>query len=209
MLVLLLGGNGNGSGRVGLEILNKLYAYDVPNYVFRNSGDLTFTDMSSQWGIERPAFSYGAAYADLDNNGRLDLVVSNINAPAFIYQNVGSVDDAHHYLAIRLEGESPRQPAGGIGSKLTLTAGGLKQHIEYTPYRGYMSTVDGRVHFGLGPAGRVDSLEVVWPDGRYQVLRNLEADRLLVVKQADATVKKPPACSAAPRNQRFAPIDAR
>src|SRR5688572_1407612 len=70
MLALRRGGNGNGAGRAGTDILNKLYAYDVPNYVFRNSGDLTFTDISRQWGIERPAFSYGAAYADLDNNGR-------------------------------------------------------------------------------------------------------------------------------------------
>src|SRR5687767_2998895 len=208
MLALRRGGNGNGSGRAGLDILNKLYAYDVPNYVFRNSGDLTFTDMSSQWGIERAAFSYGAAYADLDNNGRLDLVVSNINAPAFIYQNIGPANDTH-YLKIRLQGDSPRQHAGGIGAKLTLTAGGHKQYIEHTPYRGYMSTVDDRVHFGLGRAGRVDSLEVLWPDGRYQVLRNLDVDRLLVVKQAEATEKKPPAPPAPSGSQRFAPIDAR
>jgi enediyne biosynthesis protein E4 len=209
MLALRRGGNGNGSGRAGLDILNKLYAYDVPNHVFRNSGDLTFTDMSKQWGVERPAFSYGAAYADLDNNGRLDLVVSNINAPAFIYENIGPVDDAHHYLEVRLQGESPRQHAGGIGAKLILTAGGNKQYIEHTPYRGYMSTVDDRVHFGLGRAGRVDSLEVRWPDGRYQLLRNLDVDRLLVVKQADATQKQPPGHPVSSASQRFAPIDAR
>jgi len=207
MFAVRQGGDGNGARRAGLEILNKLYTYDVSNYVFRNSGDLTFTDKTKQWGIDRPSFSYGAAYADLDNDGRLDLVMNNINAPAFIYRNVGPTDDAHHYLEIRLQGESPRQHAGAIGSKLILSAQGKKQHIYYTPYRGYMSTMDDRAHFGLGSVRRVDSLEVVWPDGRYQVLTNLDVDRLLILKQADARERKGPAIPAPAQTQRFAPLD--
>ena len=177
--------------RARKEMLKKLRPYDVSNYVFRNAGDLTFADKTKDWGMERPSFSYGAAYADLDNDGRLDLVVNNIDATAFIYENVGwgPGDDAHHYLEISLQGESPHQRTAGIGAKLILTAGGKKQYLYSSPYRGYMSTVDERLHFGLGRAHRVDSLEVLWPppDGRRQVLTNLDVDRLLVVKQADAS----------------------
>ena len=200
--------------RAGLELLNRLPGYEESNYVFRNAGDLVFTDKTGAWGMDHPSFSYGAAYADLDNDGRLDLVVNNIDAPAFIYQNVAPTDDAHHYLEIRLEGESPQR---AIGSKLILTAGGQKQHVYYTPYRGYMSTMDDWAHFGLGRARQVDSLEVEWPDGHYQLLTNLDVDRRLVVKKADATGKKLPVASPAiravafrpTRNQFFQPLDAR
>ncbi|MBC7790886.1 MAG: VCBS repeat-containing protein [Anaerolineae bacterium] len=190
-------GSANGSNRGALGMLKQLPSYDDPNYVFRNAGDLTFTDKTKEWGMDRPSFSYGAAYSDLDNDGRLDLVVNNIDAPAFIYQNVQSRDETHHYLLIALQGDSPNN--GGIGSKLIMTAGGQKQHLYHSPYRGYMSTMDGRLHFGLGRSKRVDSLEVIWPDGRYQLLTGLEVDRLLVLKQSNATGKRradnPPATS--------------
>jgi enediyne biosynthesis protein E4 len=205
--------NGNqgdaSSSRRGREILRSLYPYEMSNYVFRNSGDLTFTDKTKPWGMQRPSFSYGAAYADLNNDGKLDVVVNNIDAPAFIYQNVGPSpsDEGHHYLQVRLQGESANRR--GIGSTLIVTAGGKKQHIYYSPYRGYMSTMEERAQFGLGRASRVDTLEVIWPDGRYQVLTNLPADRLLLVQQADATEKKPAAGagSALTHDRVFQPLD--
>jgi enediyne biosynthesis protein E4 len=191
-------GKGIDSRRVGLDILDRLPTYAESNYVFRNDGDpsglgagLTFTDKSVAWGLAQPSFSYGAAYADLNNDGRLDLVVNNIDAKAFVYENVGGEpnDDAHHWLAVRLEGEAPRQRSAGIGATLVLTAGGRKQDLYATPYRGYMSSVDDRLHFGLGRARRADTLEVTWPDGRHQKLTNIDADRLIVVRQQDATEK--------------------
>ncbi|MGZ9190369.1 MAG: FG-GAP-like repeat-containing protein, partial [Nitrospira sp.] len=149
-----------------------------------------------------------AAYADLDNDGRLDLVVNNIDAPAFIYENVQPGDDAHHYLRIELQGDSSNRR--GIGSSLILTAGGQKQYIYHSPYRGFMSTMDDRDHFGLGRVKRVDSLEVIWPDGRYQLLTGVDVDRLLVVKQADATEKRGRAVSPPPtRDHPFQPLDPR
>ena len=99
--------------------------------------------------MDQPSYSYGAAYADLNNDGRLDLVVNNINGPAFIYENVAPEDDAHHYLAIKLVGESPRQLTAGVGAQLVVTAGGKKQYVYYMPYRGFMSTMDDRAHFGF------------------------------------------------------------
>ena len=180
----LRGRSGPTSRRAALDLLKSLHSYKEPNYAFRNSGDLTFADVSASWGLADSAFSYGAAYGDLNNDGRLDLVVSNIDAPPFIYENVGPKDDAHHYLQIRLDGDPPNR--SGIGTKLTFTAGPSKQYIEHTPYRGFMSTMENRVHVGLGNARRVDSLEVVWPDGRYQLLRSVSADTVINIRQSEA-----------------------
>lgn len=199
------GGDPEAAQRRGLEILKWLHGYHVPNYVFRNAGDLTFEDKTKAWGMDQPSFSYGAAHADLDNDGKLDIVVNNIDAPAFIYENV-QPEDAHHYLQIELKGESPNR--GGIGAELMLTAGGTRQYLYHTPYRGYMSSMDHRAFFGLGRARRVDTLEVVWPDGRYQVLTDLAVDRLLIVKQADAMEKKESSPPTRTRHHVFQPLDA-
>jgi hypothetical protein len=193
------------SDRAGLELLNELPGYEESNYVFRNTGDLTFTDESNEWGIARPSFSYGAAYADLDNDGRLDLVVNNIDAPAFIYLNIQPKDEAHHHLGVKLEGDAPNRR--GIGARLMLTAGGQTQHIYHSPYRGYMSTMDDRAHFGLGGVARVDSLEVIWPDGRYQLLTDLDVDRLVVLKHSDSREKEA-GPSSAPGDTFFQPLEA-
>src|SRR5687767_2163485 len=179
-----LGRRGAASRRAAFELLGTLPGYDEANVVLQNAGDLTFVEKTRAWGMDRPSFSYGAAYADLDNDGRLDLIVSNIDAPAFIYHNVASDDDdAHHYVDVRLEGESPHR---AIGATLVLTVAGHKQYQYHSPYRGFMSTMGALAHFGLGRARRVDSLEVHWPDGRYQLLTGLEADQVLIVKQANA-----------------------
>ena len=193
------------ASRRGLELLRSLYAYDVSNYVFRNAGDLTFTDMTRAWGLERPSFSYGAVYADLDNDGKLDLVVNNIDAPAFVYHNVAPTDDAHHWLQVKLQGDSANRR--GIGASLVLTAGGKKQYLYYSPYRGYMSAMDDRAHFGLGTTRRVDTLEVIWPDDCRQVLTNLDADRMVTLKHTDAT-QKDAAASVSHANARFERLDA-
>ncbi|HET9385170.1 MAG TPA: VCBS repeat-containing protein, partial [Gemmatimonadales bacterium] len=168
---------------LALEQLQLLRSYKVPNYVFRNNGDLTFSDKTAAWGLDHPGFSYGAAYADLNNDGRLDLVVNNIDAPASVYQGVKA--DSAHYLRITLEGESPNRR--GIGATLVVSAGGERQSFYQSPYRGYMSTMDDRVHVGVGRATRVDTLEVIWPDGRSQVLTNLAVDHTITLKALDAS----------------------
>src|SRR2546422_323754 len=217
MMPAALQGRKRMSGYLTYGGLKDLRRYRLSNYVFRNNGDLTFTDKTREWGMDQPGFSYGAAYADLDNDGRLDIVVNNIDAPASIYENIQPQDDAHHYLQITLQGESPNRR--GIGSTLILTAGGQKQYLYHSPYRGYMSTMDDRDHFGLGNARRVDSLEVTWPDGRYQLLTNLAVDRMVTLKQEDATRAVPGRCRVAgclprpltprPRPPMFQPMDSR
>lgn len=188
------------------QLLKELRAYRVPNHVFRNEGGLRFSDQTHAWGLDQPGFSYGAAYGDLTNDGRLDLVVNNIDGTASIYKNVKPRADSSHYLEITLQGTSPNRR--GIGSTLILTAGGQRQYLYHSPTRGYMSTVDDREHFGVGRAQRVDSLEVIWPDGRYQVLTALDVDRIVTVKQGDATGKRLPSRPAPMANHLFQPTDA-
>jgi hypothetical protein len=190
----------------GWQILKELHGYEASNYVFRNERDLTFSNKTNAWGMNHPGFSYGAAHADLDNDGRLDIVVNNIDVPAFIYHNIQTTDDANHYLQVHLEGEHPN--SRGLGSKLILTAGGQQQYIYHTPYRGYMSSMDDRIHFGLGDALRADSLEVVWPDGRRQLLTDLQVDRMLTVRQEDATEQQVPNSAASTHATMFQPMHA-
>lgn len=171
-----------------LEILENLHTFETPNYIFRNNRDLTFTHKSTQWGLDEPGYSYGAAYVDLNNNGRLDLVVNNINAVASVYENTGEGSNPGHYIQVQLSGEGAN--TNGIGAEVVVSADGKKQYVYHNPYRGYQSTVDKRLHFGLGETDLVDSLEVFWPDGRYQLLTDVNAGQLITINQQDATRDK-------------------
>ncbi|HJP60107.1 MAG TPA: VCBS repeat-containing protein [Gemmatimonadaceae bacterium] len=187
----------SGKTAAARRMLRELPAYEFASFAFRSNGDLTFSDKTKSWGLEQPALSYGAAYADLNNDGRLDLVVSNINGPAFVYENVLPRDEAHHYLEVQLDGEGPRSRTAAIGAQIVVTAGGTRQYYYDSPFRGYMSSVDQRIHIGLGKATRVDTLEITWPDGTEQVLTNVRADQLLRVKKAGvASIRSGPERSA-------------
>src|SRR2546425_2863227 len=159
-----------------------------PNYLFRNNGDLTFANVAAAWGVGgmgSAGFSNGAAYVDLDNDGALDLVVNNLNAPAAIYRNrARDLDSTNHYLTVNLRGAG--RNTEGIGAKVTVVAGGRHQLVEVMPTRGFESAVDPRPHFGVGAARVVDSLVVVWPDRKFQVLTNVPVDRVITLSQTDA-----------------------
>ncbi|HMG19306.1 MAG TPA: VCBS repeat-containing protein, partial [Gemmatimonadales bacterium] len=186
-------------------------AYRGSNYVFRNNGDLTFSDKTAAWGMRQQGFGYGAAYADLNNDGRLDVVVNNLDALASVYKGIRPKDAAAHYLQVRLEGEAPNRR--GIGATLVLSAGGRKQYLYHSPYRGYLSTMETAEHFGLGQSTRVDSLEVIWPDGRSQVLTGLGVDQMITVKQVSGVRCQVSPCARHPtpdtRNRFFQPVDPR
>ena len=172
--------------------ISKMPHVRLPNYAFRNNGDLTFTNRAPAWGLgglggsANPGFANGAAYADLDNDGALDLVVNNLNAAAAVYRNrARELDGAsHRFLTVTLRGSAAN--TGGVGAKVIAISQSARQMVEVMPTRGFQSAVDPRAHFGLDSLARLDSLIVVWPDKRFQVLTNVPADQFLTLSQAEA-----------------------
>lgn len=155
----------------------------IHNYIFRNNHDLTFTDKSLAWGMTEKSISNGAAFADLDNDGDLDLVMNNINAPAFVYENKAETL-GHHFLRVQLKGPAGNQ--GGLGTTLRIWQDSMMQYRYHAVHRGYVSTMENTVHFGLGANRQVDSLEVIWPDGNRQILINPATDQVLTVDYQQA-----------------------
>ncbi len=169
-----------------LEMLKHIPSSNVVNYIFRNNGGLQFTDVSKQWGFTTPSNSNGAAYADLDNDGDLDLVINNINQPAFIFRNEADKQLKHHYLELRLQGEGKNTQ--GLGARLTVYCKGQQQYLEQMPSRGYQSTVSAILHVGLGKENMIDSLKIIWQSGKQQLLTSLKADQLLTLKEKEAVM---------------------
>jgi hypothetical protein len=162
----------------------------IPNYAFRNNGDLTFSNVTTQWGLTTPSFSNGASFVDFDNDGDLDYVINNINADAFVYENTLYTDDAkndsvkNNYLRIRLLG--PAHNVQALGAKVTLYQQGKIQYQENSIYRGFLSSVEGIVHFGLGTGAQADSVAVQWPDGRASVVKNIKANQLVTIDHKES-----------------------
>ncbi|HEX5830205.1 MAG TPA: VCBS repeat-containing protein, partial [Gemmatimonadaceae bacterium] len=193
-----------GDARANAEIVRRMPQVPLPNHAFRNNGDLTFTDMAAAWGLAHPGFSTGAVYVDLNGSGALDLVVSDVNGPVAIYRNRARERTGNGYLTVRLRGDGAN--TAGIGARVMATHGGATQLLEQMPTRGFQSSVDHRLHFGLGGATRVDSLVVVWPDRRYQVLTDVAANQTITLSQADAAGRWAPAATTAPARALFTDV---
>jgi hypothetical protein len=178
-----------------LEREKTLEPVDKPNFAFRNNRDLTFSDQGRAWGLDAKGFSNGAVLADLDNDGDLDVVTNNLNAPPFVFRNNRDKVPGNHYLSIRLTGRF------APGTKVKLTHGTSTQYVEHSVHRGFQSTQEDRIHVGLGHDSVVDRLEVTWPDGRYQELARVRANQTLVLAYGDARAqpagRQPPADPAA------------
>lgn len=179
-----------------LQILSQMPASNVVNYFFKNNGDLTFNNTGKQWGTEIASNSNGAAYADLDNDGDLDLVVNNVNLPAFVFRNESDKKLKNNYLNVKLRGEDKN--TGGIGAKLYLYNKGQVQYLENMPARGFQSTVSSVLHFGMAKENAADSLKIVWLSGKTQLLTNVKSNQLLTLNEKDAVSIKSVATSIKP-----------
>ena len=167
-----------------LDLVHNMPSSQVTNYMFRNNKDLTFSNTGLQWGFTNASNSNGAAYADLDNDGDLDLIVNNINQPAFIYRNEANRLLSNHWLQLKLDGTNPNMQ--GLGAKVTLYTNGKRQYLEQMPTRGYQSNVSPVLHFGLGNEKTVDSILVTWQSGKSQLIKNIIADRQITIEEKNA-----------------------
>lgn len=173
-----------------LELINKMPPIEVRNYFYRNNGDLTFQRTSEEWGFEKNTVSNSAAYGDLDNDGDLDLIVCHTNAEASVFRNNSNLLTKNHYLKIKFKGQN-KNPFG-IGVKVILYHDKMKQQQEMFPARGFQSSVNYELVFGLGVNTRADSLQVIWPDGSSQMLHGVKADQTILLSQSKASAAGDP-----------------
>lgn len=173
------------------KLIDTIPSTRIPNYFFRNKGNLEFENLAEAYGLATPSHSNGSAFADLDNDGDLDLLVNNVDMPAFVYRNeADTVFKAHNYLKVELIGTG--QNSYAIGANVSLKASGKQFYIENIPIRGFQSSVDYRPNFGLGEIGKVDSVIVRWPDGSMSILTDIAANQVLQIEQGSAQVSPIP-----------------
>ncbi|HUX55895.1 MAG TPA: VCBS repeat-containing protein [Bacteroidales bacterium] len=172
------------SGLSDKDLYDRMPLYPNINYIYRNNGDLTFSNMAKEWGFNTNSYSNGSTYADLDNDGDLDLIVNNINDPAYIYRNNATAQLNNHFLSVKLIGKG--QNTRGVGTRVTLYCNGQKQIAEQFATRGFMSATSDVLHFGLGNTSAIDSLLVRWPDLSEQIIKNVPVDTILTLEMRNA-----------------------
>ena len=185
------------------DLYEKMPLYPNVSFIYKNNGDLTFTNMAKAWGFDRRSFSNGSTYADLDNDGALDLIVNNINSPAFIYRNNAETQLKNHFLSVALKGKGMN--TRGIGTRVTVYSGGQEQIAEQFPTRGFLSATSDVLHFGLGSSKIIDSILVRWPDLSEQMLRNVEADKTITLDIINASKPLQRSSSNTEKNKLFSP----
>ena len=166
------------------ELVQSMPSTKLTNYLFQNNHDLGFTNVTTDWGLTKEAVSNGAAYADLNNDGNLDLVINNLNSTATIYRNNLSSHVNAHFIKIKFNGADKNTM--GIGAKVFIKTAHNSQFQEQYVNRGFQSSVDPVMHIGLGKDSIIQSLRVIWPGGKVSLLTNIKADTLLVINEKTA-----------------------
>ncbi|HEY5688139.1 MAG TPA: VCBS repeat-containing protein [Yeosuana sp.] len=167
------------------SIINKMPVKPQANYAFRNNNDLTFTNACKTWGFDALTMSNGAAYGDLDNDGDLDLVVNNVNMKTYVYKNNSESKTSNNYIKIKLNGEKNNAFAIGSKVKIYFNKNLLVQELE--PTRGFQSSMDYVMTLGIGTSENIDSMQIIWPNGKTQSLKNVKSNQTLTFNQVDAT----------------------
>ncbi len=165
-----------------MDIVKEMPSTATSNYIFRNTGELKFENKVEEWGFSPPLLSNGAAYADLDNDGDLEIVTNNVNNKASIYRNDSS-SDKHHFLQLQLGASFPLI---AIGAQVWVYSGGKVQFQEFNPSRGFQSSIYTPLHFGMGEIKVVDSLKIVWANNSSQTLHEIPVNQKLVMSPEDA-----------------------
>ena len=171
------------------NIINKMPSTPVSNYAFKNNSNLTFSNEAQNWGLGTPSFSNGAAYADLDNDGDLDLIVNNVNMQAFVYQNKSEKNKNNHFVKVKLKGEGKNKFA--VGSVVELFSNKEIIRQELIPTRGFQSSIDYTMTFGIGTK-KIDSLHVIWPNGKFQTVKKVVANSTIKLNITDAKLNYVP-----------------
>ncbi len=166
-------------------LLHQMPNGPVSNYFFRNNHDLTFQDLSAEWGAKASSLTQGIAYSDLDNDGDLDLILNNLDGPASIKENKTNEDSLHHFLALDFTAKGGN--TSGIGTKVEVFVKGKYQYFEVFPVRGFKSSVDHRIHIGLGSSAILDSIIVRWPSGMDTALYHVAAYQFLTLVELGST----------------------
>ncbi len=170
-------------GQFITDLIDSIPSLPVKNNMYKNIGDFVFENVSDQWGLHHETFSNGSAYGDLDNDGDLDLVINNANMPSFIYKN--NIDSAdHHSIQFKLIGGLKNTKA--IGAKVIIKHREGEAMLENFTSKGFESTVDDKIHFGLGSIEKVDSITIIWPNDKVSILTGLAANQLYEISQEDA-----------------------
>ncbi len=171
-----------GMKKEDLALINELPSKKTKNYFYKNNGDLTFENVSDTWLENTPSYSNGAVYADLDNDGDLDIITNNINEEAFIYKNQSEkLVENNNYLKLKLKGAKSNRNA--IGAKVSAYSKKNIQTAEIFTTRGYLSSVSSTLHFGLGNETKIDSLHIHWPDGSMSIRKDIKANQLLYLER--------------------------
>jgi enediyne biosynthesis protein E4 len=166
------------------DFISMLPSSPLKNYAYQNTGSLIFKNRADELGLADPSFSNGAAYGDLDNDGDLDLVVNNVNSPSFVYRNETNTKSGNHFLKIRFNGTENNR--FGIGAEVTIKNNGEVEVLQNFNTRGFESSIEPNLLFGLGKSENIDDLKVVWPDGKVQVISNIKADQTIILNHSEA-----------------------
>ncbi len=178
-------GNQSAKRAEKLKAIKTLANIPLQDYLFENNNDLTFTKRSADWGFNEPGFSNGACYADLDNDGDLELIINQFNSKAKIFKNNANELLKNNYLSIKLKGKQPNTDA--IGSKVYVFTKGQMQMQELNPYRGYESSMEPVLHFGIGKNIVADSIKIIWPGGEQQKEITVKANQVINIAYAATT----------------------